>query len=772
MSSTDMSEATSPTTYSQILRYIHSLSIPVSPKYRARLQEAVDDSPAIRRVVHVRLRQFAHRAEVESSLDALESLGADGWLLYLGLQLHAEELQAKQDVEMAELQNTADKLTKKRKKLKREVKDLGKMNKALMRVLLDGVRGARRDADAEDPTALAQIQQSLEMIHTQLQRLHGDQQPEIRGGMGGQLEDEEHVYSYSKYKNWDQQSDEDKQHPSKLGPRANMDRIQGLRSRIEALKAELRQLEDKQRDENNWRHTTRLDNSLGTLVPNSEGFDAPAGSVTVEVDEDTGDTQLHPSRSYELMPGCNNRGEYSPKLPQMSLNEGSPQVDGTQDLNSTAEDQEQARLPLDTSLLRSEEHQGVPSVRGGGEHCFDSNHHRFDEYQSLAQDFDNIYSQLLQNTFSVYGQAPSTCTQAWMSAADILLLRNRYLEQQFEQFKEMYDSIVEDLRWNMDALSRLEDEAEVLKEEKANAFMELGFLKRRMEKDKHKEHRSEDVERQLTPFNPCQRQGLDDYFPSGAGLHELPALPGLDTHTHEGSSSSFYFYPSRSLIVVPGSPAQILKFERGVTLHDIREMVNAQHKSGTKSEPGVSLIRDILNIRDQMGIELPEPLADEAVMISVPQPRQQTENIEHAIKVAAWESMDDDEHVDFIPRKRNIKQDAHHSGVVLPHNERLLPDNSLRAQNAFDSFQFSDNGELEEPLCSCTPCTNPLYTAMNPYAPIPGNAGGPGGESNSENERFSVDCDSDGEAYGEVNHEDEAARPLGEEREVCSIFAR
>jgi cell division protein FtsB len=771
-----MSEATSPTTYSQILRYIRSLSIPISPRYSARLQDAADDIPAIRRVVHVKLRQFAYRAEVESSLDALESLGADGWLLYLGLQLHAEELQVKQDVEIGELQKTVDTLTKRRRKLKREVKKLGKMNKALMRVLLDGTSGTGRGADqatqvpAIDLAALPQIQRSLEVIHKQLQGLNGGHQSGIRGGMGGQLEDEEHVYSYTKYRNWDQKSDENEQQPSRLSPKAKTERIQGLRSRIEALKAQLRQLEDKQQDETSRRHTADLDSSPGTLGPNNEGFGASAGSVTVEVDEETGDAQLHPSRSYEVMPGYKDSGEYSPKLPQMSLDNEPLQSDRIQVLNTTAGDEEQARYPFNTSPRTSGEHQGVPSVRGGYEHRFDSIPHRFDEYHSLVQDFDNIYSQLLQNTFSVCGRAPPTCTQAWMSAADVLLLRNRYLEQQFEQFRETYDSTVEDLRWNMNALSKLEDEAEVLREEKANALMELGFLKRRLEKEEHKEQRTGDVKRGITPMDPCQHQELDGYFPNSSALHELPDLPGLDAHTHEGSSKSFYFYPSRSLIVVPGSPAQILQFERGVTLHDIREIVDARHRSGARSGLCASLMKEIMDIRDRMGIGLPEPLADEAVLISVPEPRQQTEDVEHAVKVAAWESMNDDEHVDFIPRRQEAKQDAQQPAVVFPRSEGTLDNNTSRAGNVFDSFQFSDNGEVEESLCSCPLCTNSLHTtAINPYAPIPSVRCGPGDESHPEHDYLRADCRADEEDYGETNHEDEAATPWVK-GERCAIY--
>jgi hypothetical protein len=165
-------------------------------------------------------------------------------------------------------------------------------------------------------------------------------------------------------------------------------------------------------------------------------------------------------------------------------------------------------------------------------------------------------------------------------------------------------------------------------------------------------------------------------------------------------------------------------------------MVDTQHKSGARIGSCASLIKEIMDIRDRMGIGLPEPLADEAVLISVPEPRQQTEDIEHAVKVAAWETMDDDEHVDFIPRRRDAKP-----GVVLPRSEGMSNDDSFRAGNVLDSFQFSDNGEREESLCSCTLCRDSLYTtAINPYASTPSVGGGPGGpgcpgeESNPEHD--------------------------------------
>jgi hypothetical protein len=67
----------------------------MSSRYRTRLQDVVDDIPAMRRIVQVKLRQIPHRAEVEACLDKLETFDADGRAMYPRLRLHAAEPQAR-----------------------------------------------------------------------------------------------------------------------------------------------------------------------------------------------------------------------------------------------------------------------------------------------------------------------------------------------------------------------------------------------------------------------------------------------------------------------------------------------------------------------------------------------------------------------------------------------------------------------------------------------------------------------------------------------------
>jgi hypothetical protein len=47
----------------------------------------------------------------------------------------------------------------------------------------------------------------------------------------------------------------------------------------------------------------------------------------------------------------------------------------------------------------------------------------------------------------------------------------------------------------MDALSRLEDEAEILKEKKASGLAELGSSRRKLEKEQCGQQRTEDMDR-------------------------------------------------------------------------------------------------------------------------------------------------------------------------------------------------------------------------------------------------------------------------------------
>jgi hypothetical protein len=156
--------------------------------------------------------------------------------------------------------------------------------------------------------------------------------------------------------------------------------------------------------------------------------------------------------------------------------------------------------PLPLALPRREE----PSMRGGGVgETFRPIPVPSESYIGLTEDFDGFYDQLVHNTLTACGQnAQMACTETWVSVAGILQMRNRYLERQLEELKELHVSVVEDLKWNMEMLARLEDKLDTAEEEKAHALVELGLLKRSMQKEEETTHgrgKREEVPRLANP---------------------------------------------------------------------------------------------------------------------------------------------------------------------------------------------------------------------------------------------------------------------------------
>jgi hypothetical protein len=140
-----------------------------------------------------------------------------------------------------------------------------------------------------------------------------------------------------------------------------------------------------------------------------------------------------------------------------------------------------------TSVIRhlSTTIQQVPSMRGGsgGDSEWEPVHSKFDEHCKLAEKFDDVFNRLMQNTVKSCGQSPpSACTQAWMEIASIFQMRNRYLEHQVTDARELNTSLVEDVQWHMRALAELEERVEVMQEEKAAALTELGLLEKSFER--------------------------------------------------------------------------------------------------------------------------------------------------------------------------------------------------------------------------------------------------------------------------------------------------
>lgn len=139
------------------------------------------------------------------------------------------------------------------------------------------------------------------------------------------------------------------------------------------------------------------------------------------------------------------------------------------------------------------------------------------------------------------------------------------------------------------------------------------------------------------------------------------------------------------------------QFPFGTTIHDVYKTLSHQHKYNMESDPWSSRVQEIMAIRDEMGIGLPETLPDEAILVILPRKSRQMDS---SVKIAAWETMND-EYIESRPGDYDAGwAPASHSNI----NETRF--SSITDGN--DSFDNRSDGvlaSLSASICFCNTCT-------------------------------------------------------------------
>ncbi|KAF1921576.1 hypothetical protein BDU57DRAFT_592343 [Ampelomyces quisqualis] len=594
----------------------------------------------------------------------------------------------------------------------------------------------------------------------------------LRGGMGGQLEDEEYVYSYAPYRSWDESSAACSCADAECLGNQSGEKMAALKERIQALEEQIGEVEEAK--------NRGMEKARGRILGSSDDAEKKperqsAGSVFVNVDGEIGGEAL---RQCECETGASETSKRRMGARQ------SPQI----------------ALDRQGKVRRA-------SVRGGSGGA-----------GAYALDTDDEYDRLIQDTVDACtpGSTPP-CTEM-LPTSRALQLRNKYLERQLEEASEMYDSAVQDLSWNMDMLRVVEEEVEELREEKDAALREVEGLKKILYREKE---RSEECQEAHVDQRPCDESSCHPCKPSVAapsGVHP----------------TSFNFYPSRSVIIVPGAPAQILQFPPATTLHDIKDSLDYASWSGADIDDCGLAIKNIMNARSKIGIELPYPLSDEVVVIGMP-PRQlgeggdkkkslsrsageahgvkekgadksvkiaawetvdkdgyveesskgdecsgraippelRDEQVDKSVKISAWETLDGDDYVEFIPRTKDVKKSTPRREDELKNTVHVQTDHlagSMKMKPESSYIHEAHYTPMPRPrgyCCShCQPTSASTVNAF-PYISSVSVRGG-GGDSDDEEEE-----DGDGKSDGggdyfllkpddindDVDHEDDPPTP-------------
>ncbi|KAF2023527.1 hypothetical protein EK21DRAFT_118673 [Setomelanomma holmii] len=861
-------------------------------------------------------------------LDELEQLGAIGWFMFLlNRPLFPHEADERVAMQFEHMHNTEDKLRTMIENLKEENRELVDQNKKLKLTLYQLDRDVDKSLSeyiakssdqrttssvgvdiasahntdgavgltTADIAAVQHLQHDLEVIVNKAGLLARQDQtiPErndvnFRVGMGGQLEDEEHVYIYADCKDLVEVTDQEEmlKEAARFGERqqsvhdtdAEADHIEQLRNHIARLEAEIMHLENQKRAHYESLRSASLQNIPGSYEQTSE-----ATSPTAYVRPDGESTQargnstplhaeitshspvfmklraspflcqpfgavivrLHKNFSLRLHDGSRSFpdpitvyhfpyatggasksiiwnqilrlhdkfGEEAEFIAETLIEVTVPEMEkalkeGIVELHNRTEDSWEGLGQGDTFIIldqdlawdvkESRSHNRTanairqdPTLRGGSgdDHDAYSTSGLADEHRIVAEEFEAIYDQLMQNTVNSCGQgAPSLCTQAWMSLASALHGRNKYLEHQFKDFRELRQSLVEDIEWHISTLAEVEESLEVTREDKAVALTELGFLSKKLDKvsgamsepssgSASSQNVSIEREEKRTPTSWDTRTAdeISHRLTNGACI-ETVCNPRDDTESGRSykdgmPNNYFWFFPKQCVIRYDSDFPHLFRFSGTDSLKQIEAILHNRFIHGTSTDAVEHRIWEILQMREDMGIELPDTSSDACLIIGIPS-RKLSLSMDPGVRIAAWGTTE--------PAQENMVM-SQPEMVLAEGQASVLPPATSDCEALIREIgdSISSLGRLADlalyesapSICSCFECTA-ITSDRTTTVPRTVSVRGGGGDDDSDDDYDSDDeydedddtgdeMDTDDEDE-EITHEEEAHDPWEE----------
>ncbi|KAK1913153.1 hypothetical protein P3342_005089 [Pyrenophora teres f. teres] len=363
----------------------------------------------------------------------------------------------------------------------------------------------------------------------------------------------------------------------------------------------------------------------------------------------------------------------------------------------------------------------------------------------LEEKFNSISGCLGQESmlsFLAVSPPANGYTDASIALATVLQTRNYFLERELHAFKEMNDSLVQDRNWQMSMQAELEEKLEAVQTDRDDIFGELESLRKRWkvlvegcgEPASHKREWgkcNEDIrfsgvrmrgggeESGLDLTEVRKREDkvpLDEPEPSPISSESsdyaseycasFQSSPGLIT-------TNFDFFPRESTIIFGGDSPHIYQFPRKFTLPQICELLESKNaKEKTKDDVYVSHILEIMKIREDMGLKLPDNLCEDRVSIGLPNVPTRV-HLDNNLNIAAWQTVDTDvKNLGKSLQRINIS-----SSAVAGAKENSLDTSSSDERDTyqdigglFDSANepCTDLNEEENgfaSFCACTSCT-------------------------------------------------------------------
>lgn len=239
-----------------------------------------------------------------------------------------------------------------------------------------------------------------------------------------------------------------------------------------------------------------------------------------------------------------------------------------------------------------------------------------------------------------------------MELASVLQTRNMALEHQVNELHDTNASLIEDVQWHLEAVSKLEDVLKEAQIEKAATFKEVLDLDARLTRAQDGAGSaitppSASIDSEATESDMADSDG----FQSGKGVDldilrhltsigDARSLPRVHRKcAGDERARSFYFSPRAALILLESSPRRPYQFLRGSTLYQIHRDLVRRCNRDSADDP-IFQILEILGMREYLGIWLPDTVRDEVIKIGVPY-LDKIPDADDDIPLVAWEVFND-----------------------------------------------------------------------------------------------------------------------------------
>ncbi|KAG9191279.1 hypothetical protein G6011_09367 [Alternaria panax] len=354
----------------------------------------------------------------------------------------------------------------------------------------------------------------------------------------------------------------------------------------------------------------------------------------------------------------------------------------------------------------------VSYLRGGADSEPIQSSWPIDEDDDLSDEFKRIHKGLMDEArITLTMDSPEQRVHAWTIVATAAQTRNSFLEREIEVFREMNDSLTQDLQWHMDIQVELEERLEAAEADKramAEEHQDLRTILHHLVVNDVIHAVCTCKEKELPAYGDCMgspdlrtmRGGdKEESLQSTSPTKQKSSAPTVSSFSTPHSSTditanSFVFYPQRSTIVFPGTPPHIYLFPYSSTLLEIHEMVkNGSEKEDFQNDPYVARILEIMKIRKDMGIHLPDIVSDERIIIDIPEVPMGF-CLDRKTKITAWLVADaDTKDLEKLVEKLEIGSRANKS-----QSDTRTKDTSSEGENDYYGDVGDLINELDDPV--------------------------------------------------------------------------